>query len=271
MDPCLISVRDLHHIYPGNVEALKGINLTITDCDVLGVIGRNGGGKTTLVKHFNGLLLPTTGEILLMGESTKEKKVSQLSKYIGYVFQNPDQQLFLPSVDAEMRFGLTNIGVQEFEQDEIVERILTEMGLIDKRQKHPFELTRLERKLVSIACVLAMKPRIIVFDEPTTGQDVVQTRVIIKLMHELSFNGHTIVIVSHDMSLVAELCTRVIVLSQGNLVADGTPSDIFSQSSSLLLDAGIEAPEITRIAHQSNIDKTILSVKDLLKYFSINV
>lgn len=261
----LIVVRDLHHVYPGNVEALKGVSLTVHDREVLGIVGQNGSGKTTLVKHLNGLLKPSTGEVLVLGESTQKKRVSELARHVGYVFQNPDQQFFLGSVEKEVNYGPANIGMPEEERTRVTSEVLDRLGLSAKRLEHPFRLTRNYRKLLSIACVLAMNPRVVVFDEPTTGQDMNQVRLIMNAIHDLSTSGHTLVIITHDMTLVAEHCNRVIVMNEGQVMAEGTPASVFSQPI-MLGRSGLEPPDIAQIAARSGIGKDILSVKEMADY-----
>ena len=263
--PPLIIVRDLHHVYPGNVEALKGVTLVVHDGEVLGIIGQNGSGKTTLVKHFNGLLKPSAGEVLVLGESTQKKRVSELARHVGYVFQNPDQQFFLTSVEKEIGYGPANIGMPNEERERVTSESLERLGLSAKRLEHPFQLTRNYRKLLSIACVLAMKPRVVVFDEPTTGQDMSQVRLITNAMRDLSVSGHTLVIISHDMALVAEHCSRVIVMNEGQVMVEGAPGEVFSQPS-MLARSGLEPPDITQIAARSGIGQDILSVKEMADY-----
>ncbi len=260
-----VLVRDLVHVYPGDVRALKGVNLVVNQGDILGVVGHNGSGKTTIVKHFNGLLKPTSGEVLIYGLSTQSRKVSELSRYVGYVYQNPDQQLFLSTVEAEIAYGPQNIGMVKDEITATVETVMDKLGLTGQHLMHPFELTRLNRKLVSIACVLAMKPNVVIFDEPTTGQDTYHTQLIVKLLKEISGMGKTLVIVSHDMSLVAENCNRVIVMNDGLILADGAPQDVFSQTE-LLHSAGVQPPEITQIATGAGSTETILSVERMLEF-----
>jgi energy-coupling factor transport system ATP-binding protein len=259
----VVEVRHLRHVYPGGVEALRGVSFAVERGDVLGIIGRNGSGKTTTVKHFNGILQPATGEVVVLGEPTTGKKVAQLSRHVGYVFQNPDHQLFHATVEEEVNYGPRNLGMPEAERAEVVERVLTQLGLNSLRVKHPFELTKLHRKLVILACVLAMKPHVLVFDEPTTGQDRVQTRVVMDLLREFSREGHTLVIVSHDMSLIAEHCSRVLVLSAGAVLAQGTPGQIFSQPG-MLAEAGLEPPLITQVAQRSRLGEPLLSVDQTL-------
>ncbi len=263
----VVEVRDLNYVYPNGVEALRGISFTIDDGDVFGIIGQNGCGKTTTVKHFNGLLKPTSGEVVILGESTKDKTVAQLSQNVGMVFQNPDYQLFMTSVEDEINYGPINIGMTDEERSASVEQLIVQLGLADKLDKHPFELTRLERKMVCIAGVLAMKPRVIIFDEPTTGQDVVQMRVIMDLFRDFSSEGHTLVVVSHDMGLIAEYCTHVIVMSQGQILADGPPAEVFANPVPLACSS-LTPPQITQMAQALDIKEPILSVQEAVDFTS---
>jgi len=264
-DPAVVEVKDLSHTYPSGVEALKGVSLCVQQGDVFGIIGQNGCGKTTLVKHFNGLLRPTGGEVRVFGNNSKEKTIAELSADVGFVFQNPDFQLFLTSVEQEINFGPNNIRMPEEERRQIIEQLVSRLGLSERMQSHPFELTRLERKMVSIASVLAMKPRVVVFDEPTTGQDAVQTRAIMELFRDFSRDGHTLIIVSHDMSLIAEYCNRVSVMKGGSVLACDTPRTVFADRSTLTL-AGLEPPEITQIAQQARLDQIFLSVSEAFEW-----
>ncbi len=258
-----IEVRGLHHVYEGGIEALRGVDLRIDRGEVLGVVGQNGSGKTTLVRHFNGILRPTSGDVLVFGQNTHDLDTSVIARNVGYVFQNPDYQLFLPTVEEELLYGPTNIGMDELEKTKSVEWVIARLGLQDWRERHPFQLTKLNRKILSIACVLAMKPQIIIFDEPTTGQDKLHVQTIMSLVRELTETGHTLVMVTHDMSLVAEYCTRVVVLSTGLLVQQGTPSQVFSDRD-LLSSAGLHPPEITSIAQEAGLGSGILTTVEAL-------
>jgi energy-coupling factor transport system ATP-binding protein len=173
----------------------------------------------------------------------------------------------MTTVEEEINYWPVNIGMPEEERIQTVEQLVAQLGLTDKLKKHPFELTRLERKMVCIAGVLAMKPKVIVFDEPTTGQDAVQTRVIMDLFQEFSAQGHTLVVVSHDMSLIAEYCTHVLVMNKGQILADGKPEDVFADRE-VLSSASLAPPQITQIAHSLEIARPILSVADALQYLS---
>lgn len=259
-DTPAIQVRGLRHTYQGGIDALKGIDLTVDQGEVLGIVGQNGSGKTTLVRHFNGLLQPTSGDVIVFGQNTRDLDASILAKDVGYVFQNPDYQLFLPTVHEELAYGPKNIGMNENEVEEAVEWVISSLELDGWRDMHPFQLTKLERKVLSIACVLAMRPRIIVFDEPTTGQDRPHIQKLMSLVKELTETEHTLIMVTHDMSLVAEHCSRAAVLTGGELLMEGTPQQVFS-SKPILAAAGLHPPDITTIAERANLGAGILSTQ----------
>jgi len=222
-----IRVEDLWHVYPNGIEALKGVSLQIYRGEFVAIVGQNGSGKTTLVKHFNGLLKPTRGDVYVFDMNTKNVTISTLSRFVGYVFQNPDNQIFASSVKDEVAFGLKNLGYSRDEVEEMVEQALDFVGLKGLENEHPFHLSKAERQLVAFASIIAMKPKIIVVDEPTTGQDWFGTSKMMNMLKKLNEEGHTIIVVTHDMNVVAEYAERVIVLHSGRILMDGDPREVF--------------------------------------------
>jgi energy-coupling factor transport system ATP-binding protein len=222
-----IIVEDLWHVYPNGIEALKGVSLQIYRGEFVAIVGQNGSGKTTLVKHFNGLLKPTRGDVYVFDMNTKNVTISTLSRFVGYVFQNPDNQIFASSVKDEVAFGLKNLGYSRDEVEEMVEQALDFVGLKGLENEHPFHLSKAERQLVAFASIVAMKPKIIVIDEPTTGQDWFGTCKMMNMLKKLNEEGHTIIVVTHDMNVVAEYAERVIVLHSGRILMDGDPREVF--------------------------------------------
>ncbi len=189
----MIEVKDLYFTYPTGVEALKGITLTIDDGEFLAIMGQNGAGKTTLVKHFNGLLKPTKGEVVVDGVSTREVSVAQLARKVGFVFQNPDHQLFCETVEEEVAFALRNFG---FEENAIKKRVDWALNLLDitqYRQTSPFMLSGGERKRVALASVLAWDPQVVILDEPTIGQDHQQKEKLRQFIVQLNAQKKTVV------------------------------------------------------------------------------
>lgn len=244
----IIEVERLWHIYPGNICALRGVDLQIEEGSIVAIIGQNGSGKTTLVKHFNGLLRPTRGRVLVEGEDISTKTVSQLSRTVGYVFQNPRHQLFCTSVEAEVAFGPRNIGLSEEEVKDRVTDALEFFGISKYRNEHPYSLSMGLRKLVAIASVYSMHPRVMVLDEPTTGLDHIGVDRISIAVEQMSKKGCTIVIITHHMPFVAENAERVVVMAQGEIIADETPRKVFSNMNDVLKKTNLSPPQITELA-----------------------
>ena len=256
----LISVEDLSYSYDGSRKALDGVSLKIRRGEFIGILGQNGCGKTTLVKHFNRLLLPSSGRVLVFGRDTREWKTSQLGKRIGYVFQNPDHQIFANTVQEEVAFGPRNFGLSE---DEIAHRVrgaLQEVGLEGYEDKDPFSLTKGERQKVAIASVLASRPEVIILDEPTTGLDYWGQRGVMDLLKVLNEKGHTIIIITHCMWAAAEYCHRCVVMADGRVLKDGPTREVF-RDEGVLAEASLRAPAITQLGNLLGV--TPLSVQEM--------
>jgi energy-coupling factor transport system ATP-binding protein len=218
-DP-LLSVRDLAHTYPDGTEALKGVSLDIRAGEYVLIIGQNGAGKTTLVKHFLKLLEPTQGVVTIGGVDTRELMVAELAQRIGYVAQNPDNQIFNATVGEEVSFALKNL---DYPQEEVKARTvesLESMGLLDVRDAHPLSLPKGDRARVVIAAILAMRPEIVIFDEPTTGQDYQGATYILDVSRQLHEMGKTVIVITHHLYLMPDYAERVIVMGKGTLLLD---------------------------------------------------
>ncbi|NIU39861.1 ATP-binding cassette domain-containing protein [Candidatus Bathyarchaeota archaeon] len=242
----MIEVKDLYFTYPTGVEALKGITLTIDDGEFLAIMGQNGAGKTTLVKHFNGLLKPTKGEIVVDGVSTREVSVAQLARKVGFVFQNPDHQLFCETVEEEVAFALRNFGFEENAIKKQVDWALNLLDITQYRQTSPFMLSGGERKRVALASVLAWDPQVVILDEPTIGQDHQQKEKLRQFIVQLNAQKKTVVVVTHDVEFVAECNPRVVLMSGGKIVAEGLAEEILTNQK-LVAQASIVPPQITQI------------------------
>ena len=242
----MIEVEDVHFTYPIGVEALKGVSLTIKDGEFIAIMGQNGAGKTTLIKHFNGLLKPTKGEVLVDGVNTKNTSVAKLARNVGFVFQNPDNQLFCETVEEEVAFALKNFGFKETTWKKRVTWALNLLGLTEYRKTSPFMLSGGERKRVALASVLAWNPKVVVMDEPTIGQDYQQKEILRQFIIQLNTQGKTVVVVTHDVEFVAECNPRVILMSEGKIVADGVGNKVLTDVGRLT-QASIVPPQITQI------------------------
>jgi energy-coupling factor transport system ATP-binding protein len=255
----IIEVNDLEYVYPGNIKALDNISMEIRQGEFLAIIGQNGSGKTTLVKHFNGLLKPSKGEVRVAGEDTKGKHVSELGKIVGYVFQNPDHQIFADTVEEEVAFGPNNLGIPREKIPLFVEEALKDVGLEGYEKCDPFSLTKGERQRVAIASILAARPHMLILDEPTTGLDYREQKSIMELLESLNRKGHTIIIITHSLWVVAEYAKRVLVLHKGKIMLDDQTRKVLSQEEKLA-NSFLRLPEIIRLSNR--MGKTLLSVEE---------
>jgi len=245
----MIEVKDVYFTYPSGVEALRGVSLTIRNGEFVAVMGQNGAGKTTLVKQFNGLLKPTRGEVLVDGVSTREVSVAKLARKVGFVFQNPDHQLFSETAEEEIAFALRNFGFEETAVKKRVTWALNLLGLTQYRQASPFMLSGGERKRVALASVLAWDPKVVILDEPTIGQDHQQKEKLRQFIVQMNAQGKTVVIVTHDVEFVAECNPRVVLMNNGKTTADGEAKKILTDTK-LVAQASIVPPQVTQIFHR---------------------
>ena len=245
----MIVVQDLRFKYPSGVEAIKGLSLTVKEGEFIAIMGQNGAGKTTLVKHINGLLKPTSGTIVVNGVETTKTTIATLSKSVGFVFQNPDHQLFSETVEEEIAFALKNFGFDKATIEKQVTWALNLLSLEQYRKTSPFMLSGGERKRVALASVLAWDPEILILDEPTIGQDHEQKEKLRQFILQLQSQGKTIVIVTHDVEFVAECNPRVILMKEGKIVADGEGKEILTNTAALA-ESSIVLPQIAQIFTQ---------------------
>ena len=263
-----ITVKDLIYKYPDGTSALNGINLEIKQGEFIAFIGQNGSGKTTLSKCLNGLFKPTSGDVVVDGLNSRDTSIVQMVRRVGYVFQNPDHQLFNNNCWDEIAYGPRNI---QLEEDEVKIRVEEAAKVVDLNPEyfteHPFFLSKGLRQRVAIASILALRPHVIIVDEPTTGQDYKQSIEIMNFLTRLNEEeGHTIIIITHDMPIVARYAQRVVVLGMGNVLIDGSSKEVFSQPE-ILAKTFIEPPQITQFAQavsEYGFDKSTLTVKDML-------
>jgi energy-coupling factor transport system ATP-binding protein len=242
----VIEVENVHFSYPNGVEALKGVSLAIKNGEFVAIMGQNGAGKTTLVKHFNGLLKPSEGIVCVDGVQTTKTSVAALARNTGFVFQNPDHQLFSETVEEEISFALKNFG---FEEETIEKRItwaLNLLGLEQYSKTSPFLLSGGERKRVALASVLAWNPETLILDEPTIGQDYQQKEKLRQFIVQMQAQGKTVVIVTHDVEFVAECNPRVVLMKEGTVVADGEGREILT-TPEVLAQSSIVLPQIAQI------------------------
>lgn len=210
--------NDVCFSYPGGQEVLRHVSFEVAEGEKVALVGLNGSGKSTLLLHTNALLTPASGTVEVNGTVIDRKNADMARKAVGMVFQNSDDQLFMPTVEADVAFGPRNMGLAESEVDARVERALAMTGCTALRKRPPFQLSGGQKRMVSIATVLSMKPGILVFDEPTSGLDFAARAQFIGIVDRLP---HTLLMSSHDMELVARLCSRAIVMNHGCITYDG--------------------------------------------------
>ncbi len=266
-----IEVKDVDFVYPDGTQALSEINLEIRTGEMIALIGQNGSGKTTLSKCLNGLYKPTRGEIIVDGLNSKKGSITQMVKRVGYVFQNPDHQLFNNNCWDEIAYGPRNIQLPPEEVKERVEEAISVVGLEKQyHQEHPFFLSKGLRQRVAIASILALRPQVIIVDEPTTGQDAKQSLEIMDFLQNLNEeHGHTVIIITHDMPIVGQYARRVIAMGQGRIMADGPTAEVFTQSD-VLVKTFLAPPQITQLAQGDpalGFDPGILSVEEMVAQF----
>jgi energy-coupling factor transporter ATP-binding protein EcfA2 len=256
--------EDVWFQYPDSTFALRGVTLSIAQGSFVALVGANGSGKTTLAKHANGLLRPTRGVVRLAGRNIQHDSTAQLARRVGYVFQNPDHQLFAATVREELAFGLRNIGLEECALKQRIDEALEVFDLYEVATQPPVTLGYGARRLVTLAATWAMRPALWILDEPTTGLDARHADWVWQCAREAQRTGATIVSISHDIARVAVYAERVVVLERGQIIADGAPHDIFSDVA-LLQRARLSAPPVTTLAQRLGWASTPLTVAEFVE------
>ncbi|MBU4199505.1 MAG: energy-coupling factor ABC transporter ATP-binding protein [Verrucomicrobia bacterium] len=234
----IVEVRDLCFSYPDGVEALKGVSFRILHGESVALVGANGAGKSTLLLHLNGYLTPTRGEVRIGDVPLTRATAVAARRAVGMVFQDPDDQLFMPTVFEDVAFGPLNAGLPPDEVERRVALALERVGMVHLKNRPPYKLSAGEKRAVAIATVLAMAPDILVMDEPSSHLDPRGRRRLIGLLKSFA---HTKIIATHDLELVVEICSRVIVLAGGKVVAEGPTVEMLNDEC-LMLAHGLERP-----------------------------
>lgn len=237
-DGDVLAVSDLHYEYPDGTPALKGVNLKVTAKERVAILGPNGAGKTTLMLHLNGLLSPSRGSVWVGGERVAPDTFKSVRQKVGLVFQDPDDQLFMPTVRQDVAFGPANAGVRSPELDSVVSGALGRVGMASSIDRPPHHLSLGQRRRVAIATVLASHPSILVLDEPSSNLDPTSRNQVAEILIELE---RTTLMVTHDLPYALQVCPRSVILSNGRIVADGPTAQILSDSK-LLAAHRLELP-----------------------------
>jgi len=234
----LVEARELHYAYPDGTRALNGVSFRIVHGEAVGIVGANGAGKSTLLLHLNGCLLPTAGTLRVGDYPLTKETVAPIRRAVGTVFQDPDDQLFMPTVGEDVAFGPASMKLPPAEIEARVVRALEAVHAAHLRPRPPHKLSGGEKRAAAIATVLAMSPSILVLDEPTSGLDPQARRRLMGLLRAFT---HTKIVATHDLDLVLDLCARTIVLQEGRVLADGPSAEILADEP-LLAKAGLEKP-----------------------------
>jgi cobalt/nickel transport system ATP-binding protein len=245
----IISVKDVKFNYPAGVNALKGVSLEIGQGERVAILGPNGSGKSTFILLIAGLLMPNQGEIRVFGESTTSRDFQKFRSRIGLVFQDPDDQLFTPSVIEDVAYGPKNLRLPEEDIKARCEHILDKMGIQHLRNRPPHRLSFGEKKKVSLATALVLKPELLILDEPTANLDLVSRRGLLETLNELNKEGITIIVSTHDVEALPELADRIIVISHGLVAGEGETHKVL-QDKELLESSGLEPPAIVDLFNE---------------------
>ena len=256
----VIEIDKLWHAYPEGITALKNVSLRICEGEFVAVMGRNASGKTTLVKHINGLLQPTKGKVIVSGIDTRRATIAQLSRKVGFIFQNPNDHIFADTVEEEIAFILKNLGFDSGEIAARIDEMLEMFALKEFRKRYPRSLSGGERQRVAMASVLVARPRVLILDEPTRGMDYRLKSELMRFLNGYREKGNTVVLVTHDVETVAEHADRVVLLSEGGVVVDGNKRDVLSR-------ALFFSPQINRLVQafeKYGVPNNILTVDEAL-------
>lgn len=262
-----IETRNLVYEYSSTSRAIDSVNLSIEGNEPVAIIGQNGAGKTTLVKHFNGILRPTSGTVLVNNTDINRRDTADWAATVGYVFQNSDDQLFLESVRKEFVFGPEQIGMEQSYIDNRIDNIANLVGLSGKLDTHPFDLSPTEKKFCAIGSVLMMNPEIVIFDEPTCGQDKIGNERLRHIIRAMIDDDKLCITVSHDMKFVAENFSRVIVMCSGKILLDEKTTKVFSRPD-ILQRTYVAPPPITRVAQGAGFKETVVTMPAFISAFN---
>lgn len=261
----IIETRNLTHVYRGKITALDSINFKAKPGERIAIIGANGAGKSTLFKHFNGILKPSSGEILVKGKPISNDNIVEVRKTVGVVFQDPDDQIFAPTVKQDVAFGPMNLGLSMEEIEKRVSESLETVGLTGFEERAPHHLSMGEKKKVAIAGILAMKPEVLVLDEPTAGLDPGGAMRLIKLINGMNrYLGITTIVSTHEVDIVPMLADRVCIMSMGKIIGDGTPLEIFS-SPDLIKKTHLRLPMVAQLMEMLQEEGVPVEVKFTLE------
>ena len=260
-----LEFKNVSFTYPNGFKAINDLNFVVYPSEKVAIVGQNGAGKSTCAKLMNGLLRPSSGEILLEGKNTKDMTTAQISRKVGYVFQNPNDQIFNSTVYDEVAFSLRALKVDEDEMDRRVRQACEICELSEYLDDHPYDLPFSTRKFITIAITIANDCDIFIFDEPTAGQDAYSMSCLKRVIDHLHDLNKTIITITHDMEFVVENFNRVVVMSNKEIIKDADKKEVFDEDE-ILQKAYIQPPVIKRLCNSINLNEKLLSVDDFVDY-----
>lgn len=258
-----ISLKDISYTYPEGFLAVDNISLDINKGDIVAIIGQNGAGKTTTVKLINALLKPGQGSVMVGNMDTGKYTTAQVSQKVGYVFQNPDDQIFHSTVYNEVAFGTKHLPLEEKRKKRLISYALNWTGLSDFRSENPYNLPLSIRKFVTIASIIAMDVDVMIFDEPTAGQDLAGTQRLERILKELQRREKTVITITHDMQFVVENFKKVIVMANKKVVTTGSPKEIFWDEK-VMKEAMLKQPYISNLCKELKLGTQIVTLEEAL-------
>lgn len=260
-----LEFKNVSFTYPNGFKAINDLSLVVNPSEKVAIVGQNGAGKSTCAKLMNGLLRPSSGEILLGDKNTKEMTTAQISRKVGYVFQNPNDQIFNSTVYDEVAFSLRALKVDEDEMDKRVRQACEICELSEYLDDHPYDLPFSTRKFITIAITIANDCDIFIFDEPTAGQDAYSMGCLKRVIDHLHDLNKTIITITHDMEFVVENFDRVVVMSNKEIIKDADKKEVFDEDE-ILQKAYIQPPVVKRLCNSINLNEKLLSVDDFVDY-----
>ncbi|WP_420027900.1 energy-coupling factor ABC transporter ATP-binding protein [Fannyhessea vaginae] len=261
----VLEMRDVSFSHATKQEVCKHLHLSFVP-GACALIGQNGAGKTTILKLLRGLLVPQSGSVCYKGKDISQRSVAQLAGDIGFVFQNPDDQIFESSVLREVMFGLMRLGISEASAQTQARKSLELVGLADKADVNPYDLGLCARKLVCLASILAMDPSVVLLDEPTIAQDSNGKKILASIIKQLVLQNKTVIAVLHDMNFVAQVFDRVVVIDDGHPIFDGSPRDVFARKD-VLSRASLDQPPVVKLCEALGYSKTLLTADEFIAHY----
>jgi len=255
-------IRDVGYTYPNGTQALKNVNLNVFKGELVGIMGKNGAGKTSLIRTLNGLIRPTHGSIFIENENINSRSIATLSKKVGIIFQNPFHQLFANTVEEEIKFSLKSFNLEKDEIQVRINQILNEFDLEKYRTRSPLNLSGGESKKLAVASIICRDPEILVFDEPTLGQDAKEIDFFINLIKNERKNGKTIIIITHNIEFAYEYLPRTILMADGQIITDGPTNEVLNNEFLINL-ASLVLPQLTQL-HFALLEKGFQGTEDIM-------